>query len=207
MVKVTKMSNFHDKDIVSIGDINHDNIEFYIGTIKYNKFCRIDEVQRWKDTKNWEGCAYSVPKPIPKSVRKRKYLFIIEMNNDTNQIEGMGFIRNIDNLGRNTGIHCNMKYNLYNYNSKYHIDRKKMQEKDNGDYLEFLTQLLFYGHSHYKRGMGIITVSPQRFNTLDYYYKIIEYFKSLFPDIPFDKLKTYVPPPKRGRPAKKDKSK
>ena len=196
------MTDFPPK-ISCLGDLNHDTIEFYIGTIKYNKYCRVDEVQRWKDMKKWEGCVYSVPKPIAKCIRKRKYIFVIEMNNNTNKIEGIGFIRNIDNLGRNTGIHHDMKYNLYNYNSSFHVGFKDMCKKDNGNYIEFLTRLLFYGRSHYKRGPGIITVSPSRFNTLDYYHKTIDYFKSLFPKIPFDKLKTYVPPPKRGRPPNK----
>ena len=180
------------------------DIDFHIGTIRFNEFRSYEKLTSWKEKKNWKGCFYSLSSPIPAKIRDNQYLFIVEMDNNNNKIFGIGFIKNIKSKGINTGIYTNFKYNLYNYSSAFHIDREGVEKTFGKELLSSFEKLLLHGRSHYKRGKGIITVSPHRFETGEKYFQMIEKLKALFPDIPFDALDTQPPivKKKRGRPRK-----
>lgn len=180
------------------------DIDFHIGTVRFNKFRSYEKLAAWKEKKNWKGCFYSISSPIPAKIRENQYLFIVEMDNDNNKIFGIGFIKNIKSKGINTGIYNDMIYNFYNYSSAYHIDREGVEKTFGKELLSSFEKLLFEGRSHYKRGKGVITISPHRFETAEKYFQMIEKLKALFPAIPFDTLETQPPivKKKRGRPRK-----
>ena len=58
-------------------------------------------------------------------------IFILEMNNNTNEIEGIGIIRNMPTRCEEVGlkIYNDDYYNSYFYHGTYHISRKKILEK------------------------------------------------------------------------------
>ena len=54
-----------------------------------------EENETWRRTHGWEGCIYGVPGKLPEDVRKPAIIYVIEMNNERNEIMGVGQIKNI----------------------------------------------------------------------------------------------------------------
>ena len=65
----------------------------YIATTRFNN-ATWNENTRWKQTNNWDGCIYNSPTELPINIPYQALVFVLEMNNDTNQIMGVGLIRN-----------------------------------------------------------------------------------------------------------------
>ena len=84
-------------------------------------------------------------------------VYVVEMNNDENRIEGIGLVRNYINLDYKTCLYTSDRnYNRYIYNSEYRKDRKDIGSLK---MLEILEIILFKGSGHYKRGQGITTIN------------------------------------------------
>jgi hypothetical protein len=78
------------------------------------------------------------------------------MNNDTNQIMGIGHIINEIRADRSYRVYADQNYNRYTYLGRQRVDRAViMQSKKNAAIIETLERLLFYGALHCKRGQGI----------------------------------------------------
>jgi len=121
-----------------------------IGLTKFNNKT-YKENKLWKKKKDWEGAVYGFQYNIPESIQYNSYLYIIEMNNETNKIMGIGFIRNEYRSEWRTRIYNeNEDYNRFVLKSKYHRNRKYLLEK-NKDIIVFLENILFYGSGHLKR--------------------------------------------------------
>ena len=82
-------------------------------------------------------------------------LFILEMNNDTNRVVGIGMVRNhpISNSSYKT-VYKNGNYNRYVYVGKYRIDRSEMNEQEER-IMKVFDILCFTGNRHMKRGQGL----------------------------------------------------
>ncbi len=94
-------------------------------------------------------------------------MFIAEMNNETNQIEGIGLIKNMLVYDKRYKIYENTEYNNYVYRGKYWISRKQI-EFFNPEILEILDNILFRGKSNLKRKIGISVVTEKIFVHWDY---------------------------------------
>ena len=130
--------------------------KFYIGTTRFTT-STYAENKAWRDKHNWRGCIYGLNKKMPKTVPYMALVYVIEMNNDTNQIEGIGLVRNFINQDYKTCIYTSDRnYNRCIYNSAYRKDITEIKQKK---VIELLEHILFYGSGHYKRGQGITTVS------------------------------------------------
>ena len=92
---------------------------------------------------------------VPESI-----VFVLEMNNDTNQIMGIGMIQNRPNQGKR--IYEDNNYNRCTYFGKYRIDRKTMTETEE-TVIAWLDKQCFYVKKHLKLGQGL-TAFP--FSTL-----------------------------------------
>jgi hypothetical protein len=97
-------------------------------------------------------------------------IFILEMNNNTNEIEGIGIIRNMPTRCEEVGlkIYNDDYYNSYFYHGTYHISRKKILEKhENIKPLAYLENLIFKGSKHLKRGgnAGCFSLTNYRIET------------------------------------------
>jgi hypothetical protein len=98
---------------------------------------------------------YNVPSSLHDSFRKSLWIYVIEMNNDTNEIIGLSCIQNKCYYRRHQ-IHSDNNYNRYSYIGK----RIYFDALSNlSDFKTKLTNILFKGSTHQKRGHGI-----QKFN-------------------------------------------
>ena len=135
---------------------------FYIVTTRFtNKTW--EENKQWKERNKWQGCVYGVPSLISNysKIPHEAIIYVIEMNNDTNQIMGIGALRNKANFMVKPRIYKEHSYNSYIYRDKFaHITRKKLvaRSKFYKTFVDHLEKMLFYGKSHMKRGQGFTSI-------------------------------------------------
>jgi hypothetical protein len=94
-------------------------------------------------------------------------LFVVEMNNEKNLIEGVGLIRNGLVHDRRHKIYENDEYNRYIYRGKYWLSRELINYFD-PEILEILDNILFKGKSHLKCRIGITVITEKLFVHWDY---------------------------------------
>jgi hypothetical protein len=87
-------------------------------------------------------------------------LFVIEMNNETNKIEGIGIIRNrlTDNKYK---LYSNNDYNRCVYVGEYWMSREQILNSDDPELVEIFDLILFKGKSHMKRQAGISVITKK----------------------------------------------
>jgi hypothetical protein len=98
-------------------------------------------------------CIYATPLPISSSVILDSNVFVMEMNNEKNEIMGIGLVKNHPIAGK-YAVHSVHNYNRFSYIGKWRIDRDDMSE-DEKDTLKLLEAMCFRGINHSKRGQGI----------------------------------------------------
>lgn len=114
------------------------------------------ENREWCTKNNYGGCIYGSPIQISSSIDPDTRLYVLEMNNTTNRIMGIGVIVPGSRTVTRAKIYSDQNYNRFIYNSKYRIDLER-------DYIPLglikkivvLETMLFYGSRHCKRGQGI----------------------------------------------------
>ena len=94
-------------------------------------------------------------------------VYMLEMNNTLNRIEGIGLIRNTLVYDKKHVIYSNSDYNRYLYKGDYWISRATILEKD-AEIAEICDTVLFKGKSHLKRVSGISVLTAQLFTNWDY---------------------------------------
>ena len=99
------------------------------------------------------GCIYAAPEPISQHIEVDAIVFVLEMNNDTNQIAGIGLIRN-HYYCEKYRVYKNNNYNRYVYPGKQRIDRSEMSTRENA-VMQIFDILCFTGNKHMKRGQGL----------------------------------------------------
>ena len=138
---------------------------FYISSTRFNNIT-------WEENMNYRkkigvnGALYGT------SIKMcAKYLntlhFVIEMNNDINQICGIGLIRNSLFKEKRYNIYNDENYNRFIYKGDYWISRDYII-KNNGRLIEILENMLFKGKSHVKRQPGISVITPKLFIRWNY---------------------------------------
>jgi len=128
-----------------------------------------DENRRWCKNKEYEGCIYNCPVYIKDSIPISCKIYVIEMNNESNTITGIGLITNRVITKRNK-IYSDNNYNRYTYRGKKRIDANLLDEVT----LECLEARLFKGKKHLKRSQGIAQVPK------DVSDEYLNYIKDLF---------------------------
>ena len=132
---------------------------FYIATTRFTNYTYKENLE-WRERFKWTGCVYGCNKKMPLTVPHLAVVYVIEMNNDTNEIMGIGLIRNYINPKYKMCIYkSDTNYNRYVYNSAYRKDRSEINKK----LLKALELILFKGYGHYKRGQGITVIPWKRF--------------------------------------------
>jgi hypothetical protein len=116
----------------------------------------------WRERTAWLAenpeykCIYKSPVAIKSNIPYEAPVFVLEMNNDTNQIMGVGRIINEIRADRSYRVYSDQNYNRYTYLGRERVDRTDiMQSKKNAVIIKTLERLLFYGALHSKRGQGI----------------------------------------------------
>ena len=106
--------------------------------------------------------------------RKKEKLYVLEMNNDTNQIMGVGIIRNFIKMDRHHSIYSDQNFNRFSYGGKRRIDRSNFT-RDEHELIEKIEEKVFKGKGHLKRGQGIQKIPYERYTKSD-----LEQFKEMF---------------------------
>ena len=113
----------------------------------------------WNENENYRknhqnmGCVYCSPEPIAINIPNGSINFILEMNNDTNKIMGIGMIRNAPIINKHY-VYQEGNYNRYVYIGKTRISRDSMSEEEER-IMKVFDILCFTGNRHMKRGQGL----------------------------------------------------
>lgn len=122
-----------------------------------------NENQQYLKKDNKKKMIYCAPIPISSKIIPECFCAVLEMNNDTNQIMGIGLILNIA-YHRKKNVYEDFNYNRYSYFAKKRIDRSEFSILEQ-EVISILETLCFKGYGHLKRGQGI-TILP-----IPYLYK------------------------------------
>ena len=127
------------------------------------------EYLRWRENKKYEGCIYNCPVRIKENIPFMSKIYVIEMNNQTNNIVGIGLIINkiIPKLHK---IYSDQNYNRYTYYGKKWLPNSCIDKET----LITIEKRLFKGKNHLKRSQGIVEVP------FDVKYDYLEYIDKLF---------------------------
>jgi hypothetical protein len=82
------------------------------------------------------------------------------MNNELNQIEGIGLIKNTIQYDKYFKVYQDCNLNRYVFKGKYRINREELI-RYNSKLVEILDNILFKGKTHLKRGSGITTITDK----------------------------------------------
>lgn len=106
------------------------------------------------------GCIYCCPSELSPKISYNTPVFVIEMNNITNKIEGIGLIKNNPETKKYYKVHTEGNNNRYIYVGNYFIERNTINNY-NMRLVYILEEILFKGKTHSKRGSGL-TLIPQK---------------------------------------------
>ena len=105
-------------------------------------------------------CMYCSPQELSPKISYNTPVFVIEMNNSLNKIEGIGLIKNKPATERYYKVHYDGNNNRYIYIGDYFLDRETI-ERNNTLLITVLDEILFKGKTHSKRGCGL-TLLPEK---------------------------------------------
>jgi hypothetical protein len=125
---------------------------------------------------------YCTPIPISSKIIPECFCAVLEMNNDTNQIIGIGLIPNIA-YHRKKNVYEDFNYNRYSYFAKKRIDRSEFSIEEE-EVISILENLCFKGYGHLKRGQGI-TILPllylyKYYSSSDKSIDIVQIIRNMF---------------------------
>jgi hypothetical protein len=133
----------------------------YIVTTRFNEYTWRENCE-YRMRNNIKGCLYGSPQELSSKINYGGIVFVLEMNNTTNLIEGIGLIRNMPCSDKYYSIHSDHNYNRYVYKSNYRIDRSTIIKNNKIQLLNILRVLeyiVFYEKTHLKRGYGFAIIN------------------------------------------------
>ena len=140
--------------------------------------------ETWKENEKYRKehpqicCVYCCPDPISAKIAIDATLFILEMNNTTNKIMGIGMIKNHPIVGKYR-IYSDFNYNRYVYLGKYRIDRSNMTEYED-KIMQAFDILCFKGNTHMKRGQGLKSFPLQILFNCAQVIDLVEFITNMF---------------------------
>jgi len=133
---------------------------FYLACTRFNNITYYKNIH-YRNKYN-ENVIYGSTLKIRDIYHVGSLIFIAEMNNDTNKIEGIGLIANQLVHNKRHKIYDNDEYNRYIYRGKYWLSREQINEFD-PEILEIFDNILFKGKSHLKHRIGITIITEKLF--------------------------------------------
>ena len=118
------------------------------------------ENRAWRRSHNPVGCAYGVMKPISVEIPLNARVLVLEMNNEANEIMGIGLVLNVPDPRENVPMYTDRNYCCYTYTGKHRIDRSAFSAREK-IIVEILEYLVFRNATHLKRGQGITAMPPK----------------------------------------------
>ena len=136
---------------------------------------------KYREKNKMTGPIYGVPMKMRETVMIDTLVFIIEMNNERNRIEGIGLIKNRSIPTEERFAFCVYKsdgnFNRYIYKGDYRIDRDILQSY-NVKLVEILDYICFKGKTHLKRGNGFMRIPDKLLKNHDII--ILDIIKDIF---------------------------
>jgi hypothetical protein len=129
-------------------------------------------------------CIYGSPQEFSPKILYNTLIMVVEMNNELNQIEGIGLIYNHPNMEKYYNIYSDGNYNRYIYKSNYFIDRDILV-RYNPKIVSIFDYILFKEKTHLKRGTGFTTIPEKLLHhkvceTMDILNELKYLFKSQY---------------------------
>jgi hypothetical protein len=131
-----------------------------------------EENRNWLKKNNTNGCIYGSPIKISEKILPETYIIVLEMNNSSNKIEGIGIVKN------KIILHDKKKYKIYqenNYNRFIYKSNMRINKTSFNEYellvINNLEKLLFKSYNHCKRGQGIQHIPKHINESNDFNYK------------------------------------
>lgn len=129
------------------------------------------ENKRWCEANQYSGCIYMSKTRVSSSLSTDKLYFVLEMNNSTNKVMGIGII-SIKLTSKREKIYSNYYYNRFMYKGPNHVILE-----DDDEFIELFEKPLFYGKGHMKRGQSLThfpykKMTPQHLDCLKRIMKI-----------------------------------
>ncbi len=132
----------------------------YLACTRFNNITYEENI-RYRNKHN-ENVIYGSTLKICDKYPIGSLIFIAEMNNETNKIEGIGLIKNQLVHDKRHKIHDNNEYNRYIYRGKQWLNRQQINNFD-PEILEIFDTVLFKGKSHLKCRIGITIITEKLF--------------------------------------------
>jgi hypothetical protein len=123
----------------------------------------------FRDKHKEVACIYGSPQQMTEKIPLNSLVFVVEMNNSTNKVEGIGLIRNLLNHEKKMRVYQTGNYNRYTYQGNFRIDRCTI-EFVCPQILQILEKIVFTGKTHLKRGAGFTRIPEKLYK----YHKILE---------------------------------
>jgi hypothetical protein len=114
----------------------------------------------YKDKHEIRGTIYCQRIRIKESVPIGAPMYVVEMNNTTNTIFGVGLIKNLVSDDRYYKVYSSRDFNRHIYRGEYRLDRDEMLEM-NSKVVDCFEQICFKGKTHLKRLPGISVISDK----------------------------------------------
>jgi hypothetical protein len=114
----------------------------------------------YRKTHNIKGCIYCSPQQISSKIYSNSPIFVVEMNNTTNKIQGIGIVKNTPVTNKYFKIYNDANYNRYVYISDFRLDREILLHYDK-DLVYILETMLFKCKTHLKRGYAFTTITEK----------------------------------------------
>jgi hypothetical protein len=160
----------------SLRKYQHNQIT-YIMTTRFNE-------NTWEENESFRrinpqyGCIYPSPQENSSKIPHDAVLFVLEMNNDTNTIMGIGALKN-RSLPRRHSVYSDPNYNRYCYIGKYRIDRTEMTEEEER-IMKVFDVLCFTGSRHMKRLQGLKAFPTDMLFRCSRIVDLVDFVKNMF---------------------------
>jgi hypothetical protein len=117
----------------------------------------------YRNNHNKTGCSYGAPYTMSPKIPLESIVFVLEMNNSKNKIEGIGLLKNKAVFESIASVHSERNYNRCSYHGKYRVSRDDI-ERINPKLNKILDHILFKEKTHLKRGIGFTSVPEKLLN-------------------------------------------
>ena len=111
----------------------------------------------YRNKHNKTGCSYGAPYTMSPKIPLESIVFVLEMNNAKNKIEGIGLLKNKAVFESLASVHSERNYNRCSYHGKFRVSRDDI-DRINPTLNKILDHILFKEKTHLKRGIGFTSV-------------------------------------------------
>ena len=129
---------------------------FSLVTTRFDNYTWSENIN-FREKNNFNGCVYGSPQQMSPKILQDSLVFVIEMNNTLNRIEGIGLIKNTIRLDKYFRVYETGNFNRFVFRGKHRVDREQIINY-NENLVTALDYILFKEKTHLKRGSGFTQI-------------------------------------------------